>query len=88
VVSWAWLWRSGRCRPRYEITNSNYQTQNSKQIEKFNNYNVSNSINGIHSFGFFDFEIYIAPICFGFRDSDFEFYMTMSVARENFLKSL
>src|SRR6476661_7900379 len=36
----------------------------------------------------FDFEIHLALVCFGFRDSDFEFYMIVRVARENFLEVL
>src|SRR4029077_9236334 len=82
--------------PWYEIGNSKPKTcperrrriRNSKQIEKPYNYNVPNSINRSRSFGFFDFEIHLAPVCFGFRDSDCEFYMIVRVARENCLEVL
>jgi hypothetical protein len=52
------------------------EARSSKQIqndEKHNNYNAPNGTDQIDCFGFSDFEFIFAPVCFGFRASDFGF---------------
>jgi hypothetical protein len=53
-----------------------FEARSSKQIqndEKQNNYNAPNGKDRIHCFEFSDFEFILAPVCFGFRYSDFGF---------------
>jgi hypothetical protein len=63
---------------KYVIAPSNQgnksEARNPKQIqnnEKHNNYNAPNGKDRSHCFGFSDFEFILAPVCFGFRASDF-----------------
>jgi hypothetical protein len=60
---------STKAAPRTEARSSK-QIQND---EKQNNYNAPNGKDRIHCFGFSDFEFILAPVCFGFRASDFGF---------------
>jgi hypothetical protein len=59
-----------------KIESTKSEARSSKQIqndEKQNHYNAPNGTDRIHCFGFSDFEFILAPICFGFRYSDFGF---------------
>jgi hypothetical protein len=56
--------------------NTKSEARNPKQIqndERQNTINVPNKIDRIPRFGFFDFEISLASVCFGFGASDFGF---------------
>ena len=58
---------------------SKSQIRNSKQIqneERQNTVNVPNKIDRIPRFGFFDFEISLVWVCFGFGASDFGFCLS------------
>ena len=46
--------------PFFTVGIGKHEIRNSKQIEKFKNYNVSNSVDRLPGFGFFDFEMYLA----------------------------